>query len=371
MSTGKNNVKTIEVFRPGTFTPMNGAAITFSTGDLVALAGAYDPDGSPAPAVVGHPTTDSPAYGWAKGFRFDDATGRLMADLGDLAPSFVEAVNEGRYKRVSMSLFKPDAANNPKPGSYYPKHIGFLGGAAPAVSGLQPVTLAADDADTATFEFGARAFKDVASVLRGVREFLIDQFGLEKADQVIPDWEIKWIDDAGDPEPETIPDFVEPTTPQQEPTVTKTPEALAAEFAEREARIATRTAELDARDNADFAEGLIKDGKLLPALKDKVVTLLGGIDAEASVSFAGDDGKQQTTPARDLLKDILTACPKVVEFGATDLGKEPSGASVDFASPDGRTVDPDGLETTRQAKAYQAQHPGTDFLTAVNAVQSR
>jgi len=367
--TGKNSVKTIEVFRPGTFTPMNGAAITFSADDLAALAGAYDPDGAPAPAVVGHPTTDSPAYGWAKGFRVDETTGRLVADLGDLAPSFVEAVNDGRYKKVSLSLFKPDAPNNPKPGSFYPKHIGFLGGAAPAVSGLQPVTLAADDADTATFEFGARAFKDVASVLRGVREFLIDQFGLEKADQVIPDWEIKWIDDAGEPDPE--PGFVEPTTPQQEPTVTKPDDAREAEFAEREARIAARAAELDARDNADFAEGLVKDGKLLPVLRDKVVTLLGGIDADASVSFAGDDGKQTTTPARDLLRDILSAAPKVVDFGATDVGDEPGDGIADFTSPDRRTVDPAGLETTRLAQAYQAEHPGTDFLTAVNVVQNR
>lgn len=155
-----SDVKTIEVFRAGTFQPMAGPAVTFSTGDLEKIAAGYDAENAPAPVVVGHPKTDSPAYGWIKSFRVEGE--KLLADIGDLAAAFTEAVAERRYRKVSMSFFKPDAPNNPAPGAHYPKHVGFLGGAAPAVSGLKPVDLAGDD-DAVTFEFADRAFKDGAA----------------------------------------------------------------------------------------------------------------------------------------------------------------------------------------------------------------
>lgn len=44
----------IEVFRPGTFTPMVGDPISYSAADLRAIADAYDPATAPAPIVVGH-----------------------------------------------------------------------------------------------------------------------------------------------------------------------------------------------------------------------------------------------------------------------------------------------------------------------------
>ena len=133
----------IEVFRTGTFKPMAGDAISYGADDLAGIASGYDPDGSPAPIVIGHPATDAPAYGWVSGFEYDETADRLFADIDDLDPAFEEAVKAGRYKKVSMSFHTPDAPNNPAPGQWYPKHIGFLGGAAPAVSGLQPVRRAA------------------------------------------------------------------------------------------------------------------------------------------------------------------------------------------------------------------------------------
>ncbi len=127
----------VEVFRPGTFRAMNGHNYSFSEADVANMASGYDAEKAPAPVVVGHPKHDDPAFGWAKGFEINEA-GTLVAELGELAPEFVSAVEEGRYRKVSMKFFPPEAPNNPNPGNYYPRHIGFLGGAAPAVSGLDP-----------------------------------------------------------------------------------------------------------------------------------------------------------------------------------------------------------------------------------------
>ncbi|MEH6740925.1 MAG: hypothetical protein V7695_20620, partial [Sulfitobacter sp.] len=141
MSKPKNSFR-IEVFRTGTFTPMVGPAISYSADDLAGIVTSYDPEIAPAPVVIGHPTTDAPAYGWVENLEYDATADVLYADLGSLEPAFVSAVKAGRYKKVSMSFHMPDAPNNPTPGSWHAKHVGFLGGAAPAVSGLKPVAFA-------------------------------------------------------------------------------------------------------------------------------------------------------------------------------------------------------------------------------------
>ncbi len=373
MTTGGGNVtRTIEVFRPGTFTPMSGQAVTFSAADLQALSEAYDPVAAPAPAVVGHPKTDDPAFGWATSFRYDADAGKLLADLGELEPAFADAVAAGRYKRISLSLFQPDAPNNPKPGQFYPKHIGFLGAAAPAVSGLRPVAFAADEDGALTFEFAdAGALRDVAGLFRSVRDFIIEKFGIEAADKALPGWTINWIDDAADRDPPQAAGlgFAAPSPAAPETGMTPTPAApTAAELAERERRLAERERAADHADNLAFAERLIEEGRLLPVLKDKVVGVLDTLaapEAPHTVSFA-EDGQTKTVALLGLLKDILAAQPANISFGAVDLGGDTP--TVDFALPDGMTADPGSAALHAKAVAYQGTHPGTEYMAAVAAV---
>ena len=92
----QQRTRRIEVFRPGTFRALNGRTVTYSAGDVAALAENYDPETAPAPVVVGHPKTDSPAYGWVKRLRWDADAERLYAEVGDIAPEFADAVRAGR-----------------------------------------------------------------------------------------------------------------------------------------------------------------------------------------------------------------------------------------------------------------------------------
>lgn len=321
----------IEVLRPGTFTPMAGEPVTFSEGDLRALAAAYDAEAAPAPAVVGHPKTDDPAYGWATAFAFDEASKRLVAEIGDLEPSFAEAVATRRYRKISLSLFTPAAANNPKPGCWYPKHIGFLGAAAPAVSGLKPVALAGDDG-AITFEFAdAAALRDVATLFQKIREWMIETVGMETADRVVDAWTIKWIDDAGDrparDETSTGVGFAAPQNKEPSTMDTRKSAEQEAALAERESKVAERERALAHADNAAFAERLVSERRLLPALKDKVVCLLDAAATPAlDVSFAEGD-KATTSTVIDLLKAVLQAQPEIVSFGAVDQGASPADLS--------------------------------------------
>ena len=367
------NQARIEVFRSGEFKPMVGAAISYSADDLENIVTHYDADQSPAPIVVGHPTTDAPAFGWVSNFEYDRDADRLYADVDDIEPAFAQAVKDGRYKNVSMSFFKPDASNNPAPGNWYPKHIGFLGAAAPAVSGLKPIQFAnIGDDEILTFvaSFGEPGFQDAAGLFRNLREFLIEKFSMEEADKVLPSWKLEWLDETeitpkSDPEPYL---FVEP--PEELPEdVSMTPEELTA-LQKREKTVATREAaiterELSARNDAhtSFAEGLVAQGKLLPASKAGVVALLNALPADQHVSFA--EGENE--PLNDALMKILGDQPVSIEFSATDMSDDLDGNSISFAS-DGKPVDRDQIALDAKARAHMNQHPGIDYITAVEAV---
>lgn len=367
----------IEVFRPGTFKPMEGDAITYSAADLRAIADAYDPETAPAPIVVGHPGTDAPAYGWADRFEYDTKTERLYAELTDIDPAFAEMVKAGRFKKVSMAYFAPTQSHNPMPGTWYPKHIGFLGGAAPAVSGLKNAHFSAPADAVFTASFGERGFEETASLLQLIREFIIEKFGMEDADRALPSYRIEWLGDTEIQKPDQIdrfPAYAAPADPKpepekKEPAVTQQPDpAFAARetaLTEREQRLVEREAKITHDDNAAFAEKLVEDGRLLPKSKDEVVAILNALPAEASVSFS--EGSEMLAPGA-ALRRVLEAQPKVVSFGAMDIGDEGSEARTAAFAADGKAVDPAGLEKHNKAQAFMRANPGTDYTAAVRAV---
>lgn len=350
--------KRIEVFRPGSFVAMGGERVTFSADDLKSLAAAYDPVNAPTPAVIGHPEIDDPAYAWATAFSFDEAKQRLFADLGDLEPQFADAVAAGRYKKISLALFGPEHPANPKPGAFYPKHIGFLGAAAPAVSGLKPVAFQAVEG-AMVFEFGEPALKDVASLFQLMREFLIEKFGSEQADKTMPSWSIRWIDEAANREDEpairSLPAFSEP----KEPIMADPKPADTAALEQRLAELQKREAARNAADNLAFADSLVKEGRLLPLNREKVATLLTSLqDASAGplvVSFA-DGGAEQKVEAAKMLRDILAAQPQIVSFGALDVGADP--VELSFANAD---------DVAQRAAAFQAEQAAKGIIIEIGA----
>ncbi|HHA2483914.1 TPA: hypothetical protein ACOEN0_004165, partial [Stenotrophomonas maltophilia] len=122
---------TLQIFKAGTHVAEDGRTLTFSEADVQQIADSYDPALHEAPIVVGHPKTDDPAYGWGKTLQAKD--GLLVAEPHNVDPAFAELVNNGRFKKISASIFMPDSPGNPTPGKYYLRHIGFLGAQPPAV----------------------------------------------------------------------------------------------------------------------------------------------------------------------------------------------------------------------------------------------
>lgn len=147
---GEDVTAEIEILRTGTFTAMDGQSHDITPAMLEQIVTTFDRDGSPVPAVVGHPKSDDPAFGWVRDLSV--AGDRLTATLFKVDPGFAESVKEGRFRKVSVKLYSPDAPNNPVPGAWGLRHVGFLGAAAPAVSGLKPVEFAGDDTGLVEFQ---------------------------------------------------------------------------------------------------------------------------------------------------------------------------------------------------------------------------
>lgn len=372
-----NATKPLHIFKPGRQTAMSGAVLDFSESDLAASASAYDPALHEAPIVIGHPKHDAPAYGWVKSLAA--GSNGLTAEPHQVDAAFAELVAAGRYKKISASFYLPDAPNNPAPGVYYLRHVGFLGAQPPAVKGLKQAEFG--DAEAGVVEFGDWDDIQNASLWRRMREWLIGQFGLDEADKVIPDYTVANLESSARQDDEPRAAFAEPASlnPTEENPVT--PEQKAALEAEN-AQLKQRLAETEAREKAAaadkrhgehlaYAEQLIGEGKLAPKHKDAVVAFLDFADGESAVEFGEGESKQ---PLGSAFKGFLAELPKVVEFGehaTKDKTAQGASGSVEFAAPAGYEVSADSLALHNKALAYQEAHPGTDYLTAVMTVEKQ
>lgn len=360
-------LKTLQIFRAGRHVAASGEAIEFSAADIEASAAAYDPRTHEAPIVVGHPRHDDPAYGWVRALAARD--GVLEAAPHQVDPAFAELVEKGRFKKISASFYRPDSSSNPVPGVWYLRHVGFLGAQPPAVKGLRAPSFG--EGEEGVVEFHEYL---TASLWRRLREWLIEQFSSEVADRVVPSFEMEALERAAR-EAQDVPSpagFAE--SARQEDQVTAHDiaareaalRARAEELAEREKRL--REAEAAARRKAiaEFVEGLVRAGRILPRDQEPLVAFMADLSAEGVIEFS-EGGEKRRLAAPDWLRLFLERLPVQVQFGELSRGAAPS-AAVEFSAPPGYGVDPARADLHARAKAYQRAHPGTDYAAAVAAV---
>jgi hypothetical protein len=370
--------KPIQIFKPGKHTALSGDVLGFSESDLRATVAAYDPAKHEAPIVVGHPKHDLPAYGWVGKLEFVE--GGIDAAPVQVDASFAEMVQRGAFKKISAAFYAPDAPSNPVPGVYYLRHVGFLGAQPPAIKGLRSPEFA--DAEEGVIEFSEWDDVDNAGLLRSLRDWIIGKFGLDEADKALPGYTVKNLEQSAQDELREsqtaaevtpAPSFSESQTKGDEMSAEEKAQLAAlqaenaalknkqVEFAEAEKKRKT-----DARhaDHVAFAEGLIKEGKLLPAHKDVTVATLDNLTGQESVvEFGEGDAKK---PLADAYRAQLQASPKQVEFAEKGASKD-SVSAVNYETPRGAVVDQDRLELHGKALAYSEANK-VDYVTAVKAV---
>lgn len=373
-------MKKIPAFRAGTHTDMNGNTITFNREDLIATAAAYNPANHEAPIVIGHPETDDPAYGWID--RFEVVDDELVAIPAQVEPVFGEMVDNGRFKKVSMSFYEPNNPNNPKRGVWYPKHLGFLGATPPAIKGLKPIQFGEGASTTFTAEFAdfspTQPQSTKSEFMQGLQAFLllISSFFGKAESEVEPVASVTFDPSFGEPptNPNQTPNAnqkkddamsdptQQPTTPPVAPTTTQAPAATVVvadpatvaenealkkrladmEKAQEQAKVEAKTAE-----HVAYAETLVTAGKLPPAQKDVAVAILAELDnGNQTVSFGEGDNKK---PLSGEFKALLDSLPVNAMFGEhATRGNAPQPATVVYSE----NADPDRVLADKQIKDY-------------------
>lgn len=343
-------VKPIHVFKPGKHTAMSGEVAEFTESDLAASAAAYNPALHEAPMVIGHPKADAPSYGVISAVRHTDDG--LVAEPEHVDAAFAELVRTKRYSKVSASFYTPTAPNNPVPGVYYLRHVGFLGAQPPAIKGLKPIEFA--DVEEGVIEFGDWGDRNNASLWRRMRDAWIARFGLEDAEKVLPSY---IVDSLTEDALKTDPPGTNHTSMYAEGGDSMTPEQLAAGAAEiqkekealeaREATVKAKEAEFAERDAAaakaakehrdaeivEFADSLVKAGQLRPADKDGLVKVMQSLpDSVTVLEFAEGSTTATPTPALKALQGFLKGLPKQLEFGE-HATRSKSAEGLDLDNP--------------------------------------
>ncbi|MDK4544764.1 2-oxoacid:acceptor oxidoreductase [Kingella kingae] len=336
-----------EIFRAGKRKDAHGTEVNITVQDLQQVANAYNANFHEAPLVIGHPTHNAPAFGWVEKLSVQGDV--LTADFKQVDDGLMDLVRQGKYKKVSASFYPPTHSANPVQGSWYLRHVGFLGAAAPAVKGLAAIEFADDEAGVVVFsEDFAMTQNAIARTFRRLREWIIGKDGMDAADQIIPAWQIgEWERAATQPEVVT-PDFNEMETKE---TDMATEQELVAEKAAREkaeqvaAQAQAELAKLQAaqeqalrdashQQNTDFAEQLVKQGSLKPADKNLMIRVLDYMEyPEHHTADFSENGK--TTPLADAFKAFLQNGATILADGehatANRASKKVSGSLHDFA----------------------------------------
>lgn len=280
----------IQVFKSGTHTDSAGNTRTWTNDDLDQMVANYNTKEQEAPIVFGHPKTDDPAFGWVKAVRRNGDTLEIMPH--NLLPEFIDAVNKGMYRKISVALT----------GDNNLRHVGFLGAVPPAVKGLQHA-FGEDEQEFTTFNqelnnsFTQQT--EEKTVKERFQEFLamfnqnqkdVNEFKEAVAEEIKP--QLK---------EELQSEFQEKIDAAQKEAVDAKTELAKLQKAQKSA------------EHKEFAEGLVKSAKI-KADQVGLVSEFCSILSEAG-EFEFSEGAEKES-ALDKFKEFMGALPKQTELGS-------------------------------------------------------
>lgn len=243
------------IARTGTHTDMNGKRVKLTREYMDRIVQTYDPKQHEAPLVIGHPKSNDPAYGWVEEVKREGDD--LLARYAQVPDELRKAVDNGRYKKKSLSLYTDGTL----------RHVGLLGAVPPAIKGLGDVQLAEEDAAiTINFDFGEPSPEQPDNP--GEEEEMdLKEKVKELEDQLAVSTKARKEAEG---------------KAQEAENKAKKAEASFAEAQDAKAK--------DAREAK--ADALVKDGKLLPAERDKALAFAERLEGGDELCFAEGEGKK-------------------------------------------------------------------------------
>ena len=364
----------IEIFQSGTHVDSQGNERTFTDADLdqmVANTALYA-----APAVLGHPKDDDPAYARVKDIKREGAS--LFAKFGDIDPEFQKAVDDGRYRERSVSIFKD------KVHGWMVKHVGWLGAVPPALKGMAALKYSAPAADE-SFDFAmagddmcrdiSYALNSAAQLLRGLRDWVISKDGLDTANSVLPDWAITSINDtaqrirdsamADDASPFSQPAGASMSFTQEdlnraaEEAAARARTEAQAQFAQAQQQLQQLQTERQTERINTQIEGWRAKGLVLPAEEPGLAEFMAALESGAAAEFTFSQGDGKTagkkTPAA-WFHDFVASRKPLVQLGKRSA--DPEGDSTD---------EPSDKEIADRARNYMQAQSGKGIRISIGA----
>jgi hypothetical protein len=347
----------IEILPKGTHTSNSGYQLQATDRELDELVETYNPTNFQAPLIITHDTkgvgdgilaNSEFSYGVPKALKRVGDTVKAVFDK--VAPEFENWVRDRKLLTVSPSFYLANSPGNPTPGKLALRHIAALGATPPAIKSLAPLSTAFNfgegDEGVISLDFDAGAIDFdcgcgggdgyiTSGLWQRLRDWLIDQYGLETADKIIPGYEVGILTERrlDNPLMERLHELEEKVFGQEqseeysEMTANKTTETTdAVDFSEKEQEIAARELKIAAREQAiavqeatlrtqqftSFCENDLKD-RLTPAMASttEVVAFMEFLHSPASVDFSAGEAASPL----DWFKSFLNKLPTAVEFG--------------------------------------------------------
>lgn len=321
-------MKFFEVFKAGKY-PQG----KFTKKEIAEIAKNYDPKFCEAPITIDHQQS-GPAYGWVDTVKADGD--KLKVAFKDVPSEFEKDVNDGKYKKVSVELYR----NLEGKGAYL-KAVSFLGAATPQVKGLEPIKFMESESDTYEFE----SEDDAEQFTEADIEDLKNQVA-ELEEQVSKYKE-------NNKKMETIKSLKEKISALNDEVATFKEKAQGKEKIEKELhdiKVAIKKREFD-----EFIDKQIDKGTLVPANKETVLSVLQELD---NVQKFGED----STVVIDF-KSFIESLPPQIKFGETATKDKQADSQNDdvqkFAN-----ADEESLEIFKEAKAL-AEKENISFRDAL------
>lgn len=316
-------MKYFEVFKAGTY-PQG----KFTKKEIAQIAKNYDPTFCEAPITIDHQQS-GPAYGWVDDVKADGE--KLKVSFKEVPKEFEQAVNDGKYKKVSVELYR----NLDGKGAYL-KAVSFLGAAMPQVKGLEAIKFMEAESDTYEFE--------------GVNE---DNEPEKFSEQDIEDLK-KQVSDLetqvanfreNNKKLETIKSLKDKISALNDEVATFKEKAQGKEEIEKE--LSDIKNSIKKREFEEFIEKQIDKGILVPANKNVVLSVLQELD---NVKKFGEDSAVITD-----FKSFIESLPNQIKYGELAT-KERQADQTDEDVEKFANADEDSLQVFKEAKALAAKN---------------
>lgn len=258
------------ILKVGKFTDSKGNEHDFTTETLDKIVHNFESVHKDVPICVGHPKTNSPAYGWIDSVkRIGD---NLYCSFKNVQDEFKDAVKKGLFKNRSVSLDK----------DLNLRHLAFLGGACPAVKGLEQFCFS-DDETAVDIEWSD--FEDLATVANTVDRADVERIKKELANEQAKNAELK-------------------------------------------KQINEQNENAKRKEFEDFCDKAIERGNILPKHKDCVINILSSADKTGTFNFADSD-EDAVESVKKFISDL-----KMIDFSDEITNAEEITDFSDYSADD-------------------------------------